>query len=37
MHTTIYKTDEQWELMYNTGNYIQYYLRTSVGKESEKE
>ena len=34
MHTTIYKIDK--DLLYNTGNYTQYFTITYKGKESEK-
>ena len=36
-HTTIYKIDNNKDLLYSTGNYIQYLVITYNGKESEKE
>ena len=35
VHTTIYKVDKH-DLLYSTGNYIQYLVITYNGKESEK-
>ena len=39
IHITInvYKLDNQQDLLYSTGNYIQYLVITYNGKESEKE
>ena len=37
IHTAIYKTDKQQDLLDNTGNYIQQLVITYHGKESEKE
>ena len=36
IHTAIYKTDKQKDLLYNTGNSTQYLVTTYNGKESEK-
>ena len=36
IHTTTYKIDNKAPL-YSTGNYTQYFVITSKGKESEKE
>ena len=37
IHTTIYKTDNQQDLLYSTGSFTQYSVITYMGKESEKE
>ena len=37
IHTTVYKIDKQQGLLYSTGNYIQHFVITYKGKESEKE
>ena len=36
-HTTIYKIDNQQDLLYSTGNSTQYFAITYKGKESDKE
>ena len=36
-HTTIYKIDNQQDLLYSTGNTIQNSVITYMGKQSEKE
>ena len=36
MHTTVYKRDNK-DLLYSTGNYVQYLVLASDGKLSEKE
>ena len=37
MHTTVYKTDKHKDLLYSTGNYIQYLVINYNGKESKEE
>ena len=37
IHSTIYKRDKNKDLLYSTGNYIQYLVITYKGKEYEKE
>ena len=37
IHTTIYKRDNQQDLLYSTGNSTQHSVITYMGKESEKE
>ena len=36
-HTTVYKTDDQQDLLCSTGNYNQYFIITYKRKEPEKE
>ena len=37
IYTTIYKWITNKDLLYSTGSYIQYFIITYMGKESEKE